>query len=246
MQDQTIILPAIRHAFHGSRETYGSARIGDVLRDLGISTSTRRIRRIMRQEHLVSKHVRRFHCTTKRGPDTSKIPDLVQRDFNALAPNKVWVGDITEFQSEVGKLYLAFILDLFSRYIVGWNLADTKTASLVISALVRAVENRNPPAGFVFHSDHGSQYGDAMFQSILLFHGGKSSMGSVGDCFDNAVSESFVHTLKTECLNGAHLVSINYTERLLFEFIEVFYNRKRKHSSIGYLSPYEYELVNRV
>jgi putative transposase len=200
----------------------------------------------MRQNNLVSKHTRRFHCTTRRGPDTSKIPDLVQRDFDAQAPNSVWVGDITEFQSEVGKLYLAFILDLYSRYLVGWSLADNKTATLVISALVQAVEHRNPPAGFIFHSDHGSQYGEEVFQSILRFHGGKSSMGSVGDCFDNAVSESFVHTLKTECLNDDRLVSIDYTKRLLFEFIEVFYNRKRKHSTIGYLSPYEYELVNGV
>ena len=246
VEDKTILLPAIRRAFNGSRQTYGCVRIEDVLRDMGRASSVRRIRRLMRQDNLHSKHVRRFRCTTKRGPDTSEIPDLVQRDFNASAPNRVWVGDITEFQSEMGLLYSAFILDLYSRYIVGWSLAVNKTAKLVITAFVRAVENRNPPQGFIFHSDHGSQYGSDIFQSILRLNGGRSSMGSVGDCFDNAVSESFVHTLKTECLNHEHLISIDYTERLLFEFIDVFYNRKRKHSSIGYLSPYEYELLNQV
>jgi putative transposase len=245
-EDREVLLPAIRSAFVESRQAYGSLRIEDVLRDMGIATSVRRIRRIMGQDGLVSKHVPRFHCTTQRGPDTSKIQDLVQRDFTASAPNRVWVGDITEFRSQQGLLYLAFILDLCSRYIVGWSLADDKTTTLAITALARAVEKRDPPKGFIFHSDQGSQYGADMFQTVLRFHGGRQSMGSVGDCFDNAVSESFVHTLKTECLNDAQLVSFDYTERLLFEYIEVFYNRKRKHSSIGNMSPYEYELVNRV
>lgn len=245
-EDQTVLLPAIRSAYNDSRQTYGCTRIGDVLRDKGMATSNRRIRRMMRQDRMVSKHTRRFRCTTHRGPDTSKIPDLVQRDFNASAPNRVWVGDITEFESEQGKLYLAFILDLYSRYIVGWSLSKDNTATLVITALSRAYEKRQPPKGFIFHSDHGTQYGADIFQAILRFYGGRPSMGSVGDCFDNAVSESFVHTLKTECLEGEHLVSMNYTERLLFEYIEVFYNRKRKHSTIGNLSPEDYESVNMV
>ena len=245
-EDRTVLLPAIRSAFDNSRQTYGCARIGEVLRDKGIATSNRRIRRMMRQCQMVSKHARRFRCTTQRGPDTSKIPDLVQRDFDASAPNKVWVGDITEFETEHGKLYLAFILDLYSRYIVGWSLSDDKSATLVITALSRAYEQREPPKGFIFHSDHGSQYGSELFQSILRLYGGRASMGSIGDCFDNAVSESFVHTLKTECLEGEHLITFDYTERLLFEYIEVFYNRKRKHSTIGNMSPEEYELVKRV
>jgi transposase InsO family protein len=245
-EDQLILLPAIRSAFSDSRRAYGSVRIGDVLRDMGLPTSSRRIRRLMRQDRLVSKHTRRFRCTTQRGPDTSQIPDLVQREFSAPAPNRIWVGDITEFSSEVGTLYLAFILDLFSRYIAGWSLAADKTATLVITALARAVEKRDPPKGFIFHCDHGTQYGSEMFQTVLRFHGGKPSMGSVGDCFDNAVSESFVHTLKTECLSDAQLISIEYIERLLFEYIEVFYNRRRKHSTLGNMSPYEYELVKRV
>ena len=224
VEDQTRLLPAIGGAFNDWRRTYGCVRIGDTLRDIGIASSVRRIRRLMRQDNLFSKHVRRFRCTTKRGPDTSEIPDLVQRDFSASAPNRVWVGDITEFQGEMGLLYLAFIFDLFSRYIVGWSLADNKTAKLVITALVRAVEKRNPPQGFIFQSDHGSQYGSDIFQSILRLNGGRASMGSVGDCFDNAVSESSVHTLKTECLINERLISIDYAERLLFEFIDVFYN----------------------
>jgi transposase InsO family protein len=244
--DQRVLLPAIRAIFDDSRQTYGSVRIGDALKDLGILTSIRRIRRIMTYDRMVTRHTRKFRSITKRGVDTSSIPDLLDRDFSAKKANTVWVGDITEISTLGGLLYLAFILDLFSRYVVGWYLDDNKAENLVIRALVKAVEHRNPPKGFCFHSDHGSQYGSHLFQSILKFHGGKPSMGSVGDCYDNAVSESFVHTLKTECLNGVELISREFTERLIFDYIEVFYNRKRKHSSLGYMSPFQYELVNRV
>jgi putative transposase len=244
--DQRVLLPTIRAIFDDSRQTYGSVRIGDALKDLGILTSIRRIRRIMTYDRMVTRHTRKFRSITKRGVDTSSIPDLLDRDFSAKKANTVWVGDITEISTLGGLLYLAFILDLFSRYVVGWYLDDNKAENLVIRALVKAVEHRNPPKGFCFHSDHGSQYGSHLFQSILKFHGGKPSMGSVGDCYDNAVSESFVHTLKTECLNGVELISREFTERLIFDYIEVFYNRKRKHSSLGYMSPFQYELVNRV
>ena len=244
--DQRVLLPAIRAIFNDSRQTYGSVRIGDALKDMGILTSIRRVRRIMTYDRMITRHTRNFRCITKRGADTSSIPDLLDRDFSAKKPNIIWVGDITEITTLGGLLYLAFILDLFSRFVVGWYLDDNKAENLVIRALVKAVEHRNPPKGFCFHSDHGSQYGSHLFQSILKFHGGKPSMGSVGDCYDNAVSESFVHTLKTECLNGVELISREFTERLIFDYIEVFYNRKRKHSSLGYMSPYQYELVNRV
>ena len=244
--DQRVLLPAIRAIFNDSRQTYGSVRIGDALKDMGILTSIRRVRRIMTYDRMITRHTRNFRCITKRGADTSSIPDLLNRDFSAKKANTVWVGDITEITTLGGLLYLAFILDLFSRFVVGWYLYDNKAENLVIRALVKAVEHRNPPKGFCFHSDHGSQYGSHLFQSILKFHGGKPSMGSVGDCYDNAVSESFVHTLKTECLNGVELISREFTERLIFDYIEVFYNRKRKHSSLGYMSPFQYELVNRV
>ena len=244
--DQKILLPQIRSIFNKSRQTYGSVRIGSVLEDMGYLTSTRRIRRLMKYSHITPRHFRKFRCTTKRGPDTSAIPDLLNRDFSANGPNKIWVGDITEIATLAGVLYLAFILDLFSRFLVGWYLDDNKTDNLVIQALVKAVERRDPPRGFCFHSDHGSQYGSELFKSILKLHGGKQSMGSVGDCYDNAVSESFVHTLKTECINEVELISREYTERLIFDYIEVFYNRKRKHSTLGYMSPYQYELVNQV
>ena len=244
--DQRVLLPAIRAIFNDSRQTYGSVRISDALKDMGILTSIRRVRRIMTYDRMITRHTRNFRCITKRGADTSSIPDLLNRDFSAKKANTVWVGDITEITTLGGLLYLAFILDLFSRFVVGWYLDDNKAENLVIRALVKAVEHRNPPKGFCFHSDHGSQYGSHLFQSILKFHGGKPSMGSVGDCYDNAVSESFVHTLKTECLNGVELISREFTERLIFDYIEVFYNRKRKHSSLGYMSPFQYELVNRV
>jgi putative transposase len=245
-KDQMELLPGIRTIFNESRQTYGSVRIGEALKEMGMPTSIRRVRRIMTYSRFIPRHIKKFRCITKRGADTSAIPDLLNRDFSAKRPNTVWVGDITEITTLAGLLYLAFILDLFSRYVVGWYLDDNKTDNLVIQALVKAVERRNPPKGFCFHSDHGSQYGSHLFQSILKFHGGKPSMGSVGDCYDNAVSESFVHTLKTECINGVELISREFTERLIFDYIEVFYNRKRKHSSLGYMSPFQFESVNRV
>jgi len=245
-QEQKVLAPKIRAIFADSRRTYGTVRIGDTLRDMGILTSIRRVCRIMRQEKLIPRQVRRFRCTTHRGPDTSKIHDLVKRDFTAPAPNKIWVGDITEIMTLEGLLYFAFILDLFSRYVVGWATLENNTVRLVIAALSMAVERRDPPKGFVFHSDHGSQYGAEFFQSILHFHGGIPSMGTVGDCYDNAVSESFVHTLKGECLNDEQLISRTFTTRLLFDYIEVFYNRKRKHSTLGNMSPLEFEKAVKV
>jgi putative transposase len=244
--EQRVVVPAVREAFKESRQTYGTVRIGDVLRDRGIVTSAHRIGRIMREQNLVPRQVRRFRGTTKRGGDTSAIPDRLERDFSVDAPNKVWVGDITEIMTMEGILYLAFTLDLFSRYVVGWATDASKDTQLVIRALSMAVLRRKPPKGFTFHSDHGGQYGADMFQVVLRLHGGLPSMGTVGDCYDNAVAESFVHTLKGECLEGEQLISREFTTRLLFDFIEVFYNRKRKHSSLGNMSPLQYESAMRV
>ena len=140
-----------------------------------------------------------------------------------------------------GLLYLAFILDLFSRYLVGWATSPCKQASLVTTALSKAVQSRQPPPGFIFHSDHGGQYGSDLFQRILHFLGGVPSMGSVGDCYDNAVAESFVHTLKGDCLHDEALISHEYTDRVLFDYLEVFYNRRRKHSALGNMSPWQFE-----
>jgi putative transposase len=246
VHDMTVLTPKIRKIFATSRQTYGPVRIRDTLQKMGILTSNRRIGRIMGYEKLFPRQIRRFHCTTQRGPDTSKIRDFVKRDFTALAPNKIWVGDITEIMTLEGVLYLAFILDLFSRYVVGWATAENKSVRLVIEALAMAVEHRDPQKGFIFHSDHGSQYGADLFQATLHLHGGVPSMGSVGDCYDNAVSESFVHTLKGESLHGEKLIAREFTTRLLFDYIEVFYNRQRKHSTLGNMSPFEFEKTVKV
>jgi putative transposase len=193
---------------------------------------------------MVPRQIRRFKGITKRGPDTSHIKDLVERNFTASGPNKIWVGDITEIGTMEGILYLAFIIDLFSRYVVGWATADNKSAQVVIEALNMAVSRRKPQKGFIFHSDHGSQYACDLVQAILKCYGGVPSMGSVGDCYDNAVAESFVHTLKGECINGEKLITRDFTNRLLFDVIEVFYNRKRKHSALGNVSPAQFEATH--
>lgn len=239
-QEQTILRPQVRIAFEQSRQTYGSVRIGEALRDIGIPTSTRRIRRIMKADGLIPRRVKSYKCITKSNGKPS-CPDLVKRKFTADKINTVWVSDITQILTMEGWLYLAAILDLCSRYLVGWATSDQITDDLVIRAFMMAFTQRNPSPGFILHSDHGSQYTSNLFGANIRLYGGVQSMGTVGDCFDNASAESFNAIIKGDCLDHENLVTRDYTDKIIFDYIEVFYNRKRKHSSIGYMSPMQYE-----
>lgn len=232
--------PHVRTAFEKSRQTYGCVRLGEALRDMGIRTSTRRIRRIMRRDNLVPRRVRSYRCTTKSN-GKPHCPDLVNRNFTADKPNRIWVADITQTMTTQGWLYLAALLDLCSRYLVGWAVSDQINDTLTLRALAMACTQREPPPGFIVHSDQGSQYTSALFGANVRLYGGIQSMGSVGDCFDNASAESFNAIIKGECLDHENLLSLDHATKIIFDYIEVFYNRKRKHSSIGYMSPHQFE-----
>ena len=225
-----------------SKGTYGAPRIhAELTVGLEVKCSRKRVARLMQKAGLVGVHRRANRGCTRRNPNHEVAPDLVQRQFTVSAPNALWVGDITEHTTDEGKLYLAVIIDAFSRLVVGWAMGEHATAELVIEALDMAVWRRQPSAGVVHHSDHGCQYTALAFGNATKAAGVITSMGSVGDTLDNAVTESFFATLQTELLDRHHWPTRQALRTAIFEFVEGFYNRRRRHSALGYLSPLEYE-----
>jgi putative transposase len=236
------IMPVIRQAFCSGRRTYGTRRVGSILASMGIGVGRRRIRRLMATQGLYPQTAKAFrHGTTTRSKNLQKTPDLLNRNFSAETPNCIWTGDITSVYTLEGVLYLAVIEDLFSRKIVGWAMMEQQTATLVIIAFRMACIQRNPPSGCVFHSDKGSQYDCRVFRNVLIDRHFKQSMGTTGDCYDNAVTESAIGTIKAECLFEKVFSTRAEARSAIFDYIEAFYNRVRKHSSLGYLSPEEFE-----
>jgi putative transposase len=231
----------IREIHHRSRETYGYPRVHAELRAVGIHCNRKRVARLMRKDGLrgCMRGPRRKH-TTRQDPLAIPAPDLVGRNFCAPAPNRLWTADITYLPTDEGFVYLAFILDVYSRKVVGWSMASHLRSELVAAALEMAIRRRNPSAGLIHHSDRGAQYTALSFGKRLEQAGIVPSMSRVGSALDNAISESFISTLKSEI--GASRYPDRQTARAsIFEFIELFYNRVRRHSSLGYLSPAEYE-----
>ena len=230
------------HAIHErSRGTYGAPRIHAELRAQGVRCGRKRVARLMRQAGLTGAQRRRYRGTTRQNPDAVAAPDLVQRDFTAAAPDELWVADITYVPTGEGWLYLATVLDAWSRRIVGWAMGDTLQTALVVDAFNMAVWNRRPAAEVVHHSDRGAQYTSLTFSRQCREAGVAPSMGSVGDAYDNALAEAFFATLETELLLR-HTFATRQAARLaLFDFIEGFYNSHRRHSALGYLSPAEFE-----
>jgi putative transposase len=225
-----------------SRGTYGAPRIHAELKlGCGIRCSKKRVARLMREANLVGVHRRRLKGCTKRDPARPSYPDLVERSFAAAAPNQLWVADITQHYTSEGWLYLAVIIDLFSRIIAGWSMSDRPVADLVVNALNMAIWNRKPEKGLVHHSDHGSQYTSLVFSQRLENTGLLGSMGTVGDALDNAAAESFYATLQTELLDRNNWPTRSLLRSAIFEYIEAFYNRKRRHSTLNYLTPVEFE-----
>ncbi len=236
------LLAKIKAIHQESRGTYGAPRIHAELRKKHqVSCSRKRVARLMRQSGLVGVHRRKDRGTTQRDPRRESYPDLVERQFEASAPNTLWVADVTQHETDEGWLYLAIILDAYSRRVVGWAMSERFTAELVLDALEMALWNRQPAKGIIHHSDHGSQYASLVFGEKLEEAGILGSMGSVGDALDNALAESFFATLQTELLDRQVWLTRNQLRSAIFEFIEVFYNRRRRHSTLGYLSPSEFE-----
>lgn len=219
-----------------SRGTYGSPRMFDELVDGdGRQVSLNRVARLMRANGIVGIHKRRSGCTF-RNPDAEPADDLVDRSFTADAPNKLWVADVTEHPTRDGKVYLAVVLDVFSRMIIGWSIASHMRAELVVDALQMAIWRRRPPEGTVHHSDHGSQYTSWAFGKRLRDAGLLGSMGSIGDCFDNAMAESFFSSLQRELLDTHTWETRDQLAAAIFEWIEAWYNPKRRHTSLGEIS----------
>jgi putative transposase len=235
------LLAEIKAIHDKSRCTYGSPRIHAKLNLLGKKCSRKRVARLMKKEGIAAKMKRRFKVTTKANPKAKAAPNLLQQDFTADAPNQRWVADFTYVSTWEGWLYVAIILDLFSRKIVGLAMHERMTADLVLAALEQAVLHRQPDAGLIHHSDRGSQYTSDDFQALLTFYGLVASMSGTGNCFDNATAESFFHTLKTEHVYFERYETRAQAKLSIFEYVEVFYNRERSHSSLGYVSPEIFE-----
>jgi len=232
---------AIREIYALSRQTYGSPRILAELRARGYRCGRKRVARLMREADLQGIPAPAAPRTTISTPDAPMIPDLLQRDFSATAPNQKWVADITYVATAEGWLYLALVVDLFSRMVVGWAMLPQLTSDLVLLALQMAVHRRQPPQELIHHSDHGSQYTSHTVQGLLAKYQIQASLGSVGDCYDNAAMESCFASLKRECIHRHFFTSRAEARTVIFQFIEVFYNRIRRHSSLDYLSPVAFE-----
>lgn len=229
-----------------SRGTYGSPRIHAQINNEGITCSPNRVARIMNKMGLRAKMKRRFKKTTDSKHNLPVASNLLKQDFKVDAENKVWASDITYVWTAEGWVFLAVVIDLFSRKVIGWSIADHMRKSLVIKALNMALMMRKPSKGAIHHSDRGSQYASKAYQSLLKAAGLTCSMSGRGNCYDNAMVESFFHTLKTEHIYFSNYLTKEEAKQSIFEFIEVFYNRQRIHSSLGYLSPVMYEDLARV
>ena len=231
---------AVREAHAASRGVYGAPRVRAELRASGLSVSRKRVARLMREQGLAGVTRRRKFRTTIRNAERRPAPDLVNREFSAPAPNRLWVSDITEVPTGTRPLYLAATVDAFSRRVVGWAMGLRQQTDLVLGALEMALSQRRA-AGVVHHSDQGCQYTSFAFGARCRRAGVRPSMGSVGDCFDNAMAESFFATLECELLGRTPLATPEQARREIFSFIEGWYNPRRRHSALGYRSPLDYE-----
>jgi transposase InsO family protein len=243
-QDRSLLFE-IEKSYKASRRIYGSPRVFKDLKDLGLRVGEKRVARLMKESGLKAKTARRFRVTTNSEHEHPVAPNLLNRGFSpslAERPNRIWAADITYIPTREGWLYLSVILDLSSRRVVGWSMQDTAGSSLAIDAMNMALSFRRPEHGMLHHSDRGIQYAATDFRRLLKSKKIECSMSRKGDCWDNAVTESFFATLKKELVKHSNWQTREEARADIFEWIEVWYNRQRRHSSIGYLTPVEYEL----
>ena len=240
-REDGVLTQAIENAYTSSRACYGSPRIYAELRSQGYSCSRKRVARLMRSRGLYARSKRSRPRTTQQDPTHQKAGNLLDQEFEATAPNQKWVTDVTAVWTQEGWLYLAGVLDLFSRALVGWAMAAVQDETLVQNALQMALARRHPLPGLLHHSDRGSQYTSRGYQGILAQAGMVVSMSRTANCYDNAAMESFWSTLKWECVSRTRFPTRVAAKQAIFEYIECFYQRQRRHSSLGYLSPAQYE-----
>ena len=235
------VLSAIRVIHRESRETYGSPSIWDALIKQGHRIGEHRVARLMRQDGIRAKTVKKWRATTQSNHRLPVAENTLNRQFTVTQPNRVWAGDLTYVWTTEGWLYLAVVLDLYSRLVIGWAMGSRLAVELAEQALAMALANRNPRAGLLHHSDRGSQDAAHRYQRLLGEHGITPSMSRTGNCWDNACVESFFGTLKRELVYHRHYATRAEATQDIFEYIEVFYNRKRRHSTLGYDSPAKFE-----
>jgi putative transposase len=231
----------IKRVFDDEKGRPGSPRITQRLQEEGKSASRHRVARIMRDNGWRAKAAKKFKATTNSNHSLPVAPNLLEQNFTADAPDQKWVSDITYIWTEEGWLYLAVVLELYSRRVLGWAIGERMTASLVCDALIMALWCRRMPKGVIVHSDRGSQYCSAAYQRLFRKHQLVCSMSKKGDCYDNAAMESWNHSFKVEAVHGERFQTRSDAKYQVFEYIEVYYNRKRLHSKLGYLSPEAFE-----
>jgi putative transposase len=236
------LLDLIREVHKANREVYGSPRVHEALKAGGVKCGRNRTARLMRDDGLRSKTKKKFKATTNSKHSHPVAPNLLGQDFKTQLPNAIWVSDITYIWTDEGWLYLATTMDLFSRGVVGWSMDSRMKSSLVVSALDMALKAREPMKGLIHHSDRGVQYAATPFRELLSSNSIVCSMSRKGNCYDNAVQESFYHSLKTELVHHEHYRTREEARASVFEYIEAFYNRVRLHSTLGYKSPLQFEL----
>lgn len=246
-RSNAVLKTHIKATFHQFRGVYGSPRITRELRKQGFRCGEKRVARLMVEEDLRAYTQPKFKVTTNSKHDLPIAPNLVNQNFEASAPNRLWASDITYIWTREGWLYLAVILDVFSRQIVGWTVSNRMTKELVLSAIRKAIAQRKPQPGLIFHSDRGSQYASHEVRRLLKDHQMLQSMSKKGDCYDNAIVETFFKTLKTELV---YLIEPFKTrgeaKHSLFYYIDYFYNRIRQHSALNYLAPVKFEKLKNV
>lgn len=240
-RDDMVILAHIREQHRLSLGSYGRPRMTEELKELGLDVGHRRVGRLMKENNISVIRSRKYKVTTDSAHNLNIAPNLLDRDFHADAPNQKWVGDISYIWTREGWLYLAVIIDLYSRRVIGWAVSNRMKKDLAIRALEMAINLRKPPKGCLHHTDRGSQYCSHKYQKILRQHGLKVSMSGKGNCYDNSVAETFFKTLKAELIWRQTWHTRRQAETALFKYINGFYNPRRKHSALGYKSPLAFE-----
>jgi transposase InsO family protein len=234
---------AVEEAFARRRARAGSPRLAHDLREAGHCRDRKTVAASMKRQGLRAKAAKKFKATTNSKHNLPVAPNLLAQDFSATAPNQKWVGDITYLWTDEGWLYLAVVIDLYSRLVVGWAMAERMTADLACDALTMALWRRRNPRRVIMHTDRGSQYCSAAHWKLIREHGLQASMSAKGNCYDNACAESFFHSLKVEAIHGEPITTREQMRRVVFEYIEADYNRNRRHSANGYISPEAFEAL---
>jgi transposase InsO family protein len=235
------LVDKIKQAFEDERKRAGSPRITLALREGGTFVGRHRVARLMRENGLRAKAAKKYKATTNSVHKLPVAPNLLKQNFEAKKPDKKYVSDITYIWTDEGWLYLAVVMDLYSRMIVGWSMSERMSSTLVCDALTMAMFKRKQPTQVIVHSDRGSQYCSREYQNLLRKHKLKCSMSKRGDCYDNAAMESWNHSFKVEAIHGERFATREIAKEVIFDYIEVYYNRKRRHSKLGYLSPEAFE-----